>query len=589
MNSHLTSEQLQRLVDEHLDPSERSEVEAHVNGCEPCTERLVQLIKQCSADGTDDWLRHVANARTLEPLQPFLRDLQQTPPSRQELLGPEEPSPGWPTIPAYQVLDKLGEGGMGVVYKARQLTLNRLIALKMILAGGYAPEEAVARFRNEAEAVARLQHSNIVQIHEVGEFRGQPYFTLEFVAGGNLREKLREHLPLPRQAAELVERLAQAMHEAHQLGIVHRDLKTANVLLAPSDGPHAISLSANPAQESRYEPKIADFGLAKFLGGLQNKNTSELRTPGGAIVGTPSYMAPEQAGGPPEDVGPAADIYALGAILYELLTAKPPFTAATDLDTLIQVVSDDPVPPRLLQPRTPGDLETICLKCLEKVPAKRYPTAKALAEDLRHFLNAEPLEYAKPLTLLEWLQHALERRINVNDIGSWGDISIRAGFTTLLGHGVMFALIQSGQPVLLLWLWLVFYELSCGLFFQSRLQRRGRSLTTAEQEMRMLWAGNTVAYFVLFWVNCPPFGTATATDALRYYPSLAVVVGLTFFAEGRVFWGRLYLIGLGYFALALLMPLQLEWAALMFSLFDAAAMFYIGIYLRRLSAHEAAA
>ncbi len=277
--------------------------------------------------------------------------------------------PGDTAIPGYEVLGELGRGGMGVVYRARHLGLNRVVALKMILAGGHAGEEERARFRREAEAVARLGHPNIVQIHEVGEVDGKPFFALEFVAGGSLADQVRKAPFPPGQAARVVELLARAMHHAHEQGIIHRDLKPANVLVA-ADG----------------TPKITDFGLAKRL------DADAGQTPSGAILGTPSYMAPEQAAGKVRQVGPAADVYALGALLYELLTGRPPFRAATPLDTLLQVLAEEPVPPSRLQPKLPRDLETICLKCLQKNPARRYAPALALAEDLRRFQAHEPIQ-----------------------------------------------------------------------------------------------------------------------------------------------------------------------------------------------------
>jgi serine/threonine-protein kinase len=281
--------------------------------------------------------------------------------------APPPPTP-LPTVPGYEVLGPLGRGGMGVVYKARQRGLNRLVALKMILAGGHAGREELARFRAEAEAVARFQHPNIVQIHEVGEHQGQPFFALEFAAGGSLADKLAGTPWEARPAAALVESLARAMDAAHQRGIVHRDLKPANVLLT-ADG----------------TPKVTDFGLAKRLDDQVGQTHPD------AILGTPSYMAPEQTGGRAREVGPASDVYALGAILYEALTGRPPFRAATVLETLDQVRSQEPVPPRQLQPKVPRDLETICLKCLQKAPARRYASTAALADDLRRFLAGEPI------------------------------------------------------------------------------------------------------------------------------------------------------------------------------------------------------
>jgi serine/threonine-protein kinase len=294
-------------------------------------------------------------------------------------LAPGPFAAGPPALPGYQVLDVLGRGGMGVVYKARHLVLNRLVALKMVLAGPHASPADVARFRREAAAVARLQHPHIVQIHEIGEHDGLPYFSLEYCGGGSLAAKA-DGTPLPaRQAAELVETLARAVHTAHQAGIVHRDLKPANVLFT-ADG----------------TAKITDFGLAKTLDDRAGQTVT------GAIVGTPSYMAPEQAAGNKQAVGPAADVYALGAVLYELLTGRPPFNAETPLDTVRQVVDAEPVSPRLLQPKTPRDLETICLKCLAKPPQRRYATAEALADDLARFLRDEPIT-ARPAGTLERL------------------------------------------------------------------------------------------------------------------------------------------------------------------------------------------
>ncbi len=282
-----------------------------------------------------------------------------------------EPAGGF-VIPGYEILGELGRGGMGVVYQARQAGLDRLVALKMILSGAHAGPEDLARFRAEAEAVARLQHPNIVQVFEVGQHDGKPFFSMEFCRGGGLDRKL-DGTPLPpKEAARLVEILARAVHAAHQQNVIHRDLKPANVLLT-ADG----------------TPKITDFGLAKKL-------DEAGRTQTGAVIGTPSYMAPEQAGGKGKLIGPATDVYALGAILYELLTGRPPFKASSALDTVLLVLADDPIPPRQLQPKTQRDLETICLKCLQKDPRKRYGGAEALAEDLRRFQAGEPIA-ARPV------------------------------------------------------------------------------------------------------------------------------------------------------------------------------------------------
>jgi serine/threonine-protein kinase len=294
-----------------------------------------------------------------------------------EVLFPESErpaeAPGFPEIPGYEIEAVLGHGGMGVVYKAGQLRLGRLVALKMLLAGAYAQPHELARFRREAEAVAGLRHPNIVQIYDVGEVAGRPYFTMELVEGGSLAHKVRGVPQLARDAAALVATLADAMHAAHQGGIVHRDLKPGNILLTP-DG----------------TPKITDFGLARRL-----RDPSGL-TVSGHPLGTPSYMAPEQAEGRKSDIGPATDVYALGAILYELLTGRPPFHGETPAETVHQVLSYEPVSPARLNPRVPRDLETICLKCLRKEPGRRYASARELADDLGRFLKDEPIR-ARPL------------------------------------------------------------------------------------------------------------------------------------------------------------------------------------------------
>lgn len=273
-----------------------------------------------------------------------------------------------PHIPGYEMEALLGHGGMGVVFRARQLRLNRVVALKMAIAGEYATPHERGRFQREAEAVAGLRHPNIVQIHDVGDSDGRPYFTMEFVEGGSLAQKL-SGTPQPgRQAATLVATLAGAVQAAHQSGIIHRDLKPANILLT-----------------STGIPKITDFGLARRLEG----EAGLTRT--GTAVGTPSYMAPEQARGKAESMGPAVDVYALGAILYESLTGRPPFRAETSAETVLQVISQDPVPPFRLNGKVPRDLETICLKCLQKDAWQRYVSAAALADDLDRFLRGEAI------------------------------------------------------------------------------------------------------------------------------------------------------------------------------------------------------
>lgn len=296
----------------------------------------------------------------------------------------DEPARVRPSVPGYEILEELGRGGMGVVYRARQVGLNRIVALKMILSGAHAGDVAIGRFRIEAEAVARLLHPNIVQIYEIGEVDRLPYFSLEYVEGGALDRRLSGAPMKPAAAAALIATLARAIHAAHRAGVVHRDLKPGNILIA-ADG----------------TPKISDFGLAKRL------DSKEGNTQSGSVLGSPSYMAPEQASGQTKLIGPLADVYSLGAILYELLVGRPPFRAATPLDTVMQVVTSEPVPPSRLQPGLPRDLETICLKCLQKEPGRRYPDAQALADDIGRFLSGEPI-IARPagavLRMAKWVR-----------------------------------------------------------------------------------------------------------------------------------------------------------------------------------------
>jgi predicted Ser/Thr protein kinase len=313
-----------------------------------------------------------------------------TPPTRVFVAAGGAPRRGrgrtaWPVVAGFEILEVLGRGGMGVVYKARQVNLNRLVALKMVLAGDHAGPTALARFHKEAQAVASLQHPGIVQIHDVGDADGLPYFCLEFVDGGNLAHRIHGRPQDITQAAWTIRNVARAIHAAHLQGIVHRDLKPANILLT-ADG----------------RPKIADFGLAKRLG----DDTHQTKT--GNIVGTPNYMAPEQVRGQADDASPLVDQHALGVILYELLTGRPPFHGSTPSETIEQVRTQDPEPPTSLQPEVPRDLETICLKCLQKEPHRRYADANALADDLDRFLDGRPV-LARRISAVEHLGRRCRR------------------------------------------------------------------------------------------------------------------------------------------------------------------------------------
>lgn len=392
-------------------PDETEALGKHLETCARCCAALQKLT---ATDSFLKGLRRVGQAP--KPTEATLQDANLAPiydmiaTAHDGMPGPADQQTAAPvSIPGYEVLCELGRGGMGVVYKARHARLKRTVALKMILAGPHADKHLVARFRAEAEAVARLQHPNIVQVHEVGEHEGRPFLSLEFCAGGSLDRKLAGTPLPPLEAAALVETLARAVHAAHEAHVVHRDLKPANVLLT-GDG----------------TPKITDFGLAKKL-------DEEGGTRTGSTIGTPSYMAPEQVGGA-KAVGAAADIYALGAILYETLTGRPPFRAASAMDTLMLLVSSEPVRPRQLQPKTPRDLDTICLKCLQKDPARRYFSAGLLADDLRRFRIGDSI-LARPVGKAERTARWIRRNRVVTALATALFAALAVGLiaATLLG------------------------------------------------------------------------------------------------------------------------------------------------------------
>jgi tetratricopeptide (TPR) repeat protein len=385
MNSHLSDTEVRGLLDGALPDEQLARAEAHLWHCTGCRDAL---------------RRRTEPGGELPPLSPAQPN--GTPP-------PADPLEAPPVISGYEILEPLGCGGMGVVWKARQLRPGRTVALKVLRAGLPGDVSASQRFRGEAEALARLQHPGIVQVYEVGEWQAGgagpalPYFSLEFCAGGSLAARLAGAPLPPDEAAALVEAVARAVHHAHRHGIVHRDLKPANILLA-SGGREAPGTAEAPATSrpplATYTPKVTDFGLAKSM-----TSDSAGLTRSMSVLGTPSYAAPEQVEGV---AGPAADVYSLGAILYECLTGRPPFKSATVLETLELARTREPMPVRQPQPGVPRDLETICLKCLEKAPARRYGTAEELADDLARFREGRPIT-ARPVSRAERLRRWARR------------------------------------------------------------------------------------------------------------------------------------------------------------------------------------
>ncbi len=442
----------------------------------------------------------------------------------------------------------------------RQLSLNRVVALKMILAGSQATSEDLARFKAEAEAVAQLQHPHIIQIYEVGQHEDRPFFSLEFCSGGSLADRLNGTPLAAEESARLVAVLARAVQTAHEHGIVHRDLKPANVLLT-ADG----------------QAKLTDFGLAKKL------DADHGQTRSGTILGTPSYMAPEQAGGQVRQIGPACDIYALGAILYECLTGRPPFKASTPLDTVLQVLECKPAPLTLLNPKTPRDLETICLKCLEKDPRRRYSSAGQLANDLERFLRGEAISI-RSYNVLDMIARSLEHSGYIAQFASWGNLLLAFAGLVAVCQTISAVLIFSRVPALGTWLTSIHavqFAVMVGLLWYNR--PRGLIPTnTAERQLLTLWAGYIVACGMNSLVNRMLATPDHPHDPAALYPRFAILAGLAFLVLGSSYWGVCHVFGLAFFLVSILMPLWLELAPLEFGGLWTVILVLIGLHLRRL-------
>lgn len=346
----------------------------------------------------------------------------------------------------YEILEELARGGMGVVYKARQVKLNRLVALKMILTGQFASQEDIQRFHAEAEAAANLDHPGIVPIYDVGEHQGQCYFSMAFVSGPSLQRVLNQG-PLPsRESAQLARQVAEAMAYAHERGVIHRDLKPANILLAKVEDarPTAVYLSTSGCEPGWYEPRVTDFGLAK-----RTEGESDL-TGTGQVLGTPSYMPPEQATGQKNAVGPHSDVYALGAVLYCMLIGRPPFLAATAIDTLMQVLDQQPISPRGLNPQVARELDAICMQCLEKTSSRRYLSANALAEDLRRHLDGESIS-VRSINLVDRLARSVTHSRDDLELRAWGVVLLWFAPLVFLAEVGIYLHARGGPPYPMAW------------------------------------------------------------------------------------------------------------------------------------------
>ena len=505
-----------------------------------------------------------------------------TPPSSGVHSDGLHPSPDYPPDAAetvvdlprdfgdYTLLEELGRGGMGVVYKARQKSLNRVVAVKMVREAHLSTPADRARFQFEAEAAARLHHPNIVTVYEVGAADGQAYFCMEYVGGENLAERVHRRGPVPgREAARLVGLIARGVQHAHEHGILHRDLKPSNILLVESLGDGSTGTDVLPT------PKVTDFGLAKVV------DRTETLTRTGAVVGTPSYMAPEQATGR-KDVSAAADVYSLGAILYELLTGRPPFRAAHPVDTLLMVLEQDPVPPRTLVPTVDRDLELACLRCLQKPAELRYPTAAALAADLDAFQAGEPMT-VQAGSLGEFVSRLLRETHHAAVLENWGLLwmwhSLMIFLLCLLTQVMAWCRIDWHGAYLAVW--------GSGLATWGsifwRLRRRGGPVLFVERQIAHAWAGSVAAVIGLFLLE-----VVEGRPSLSLSPVLPLFAGVVFFVKAGTLSGQFYLAAGAYFVTALVMAVVPQVGHLVFGTVSAVTFFVPGLkYYRQRKRGEA--
>lgn len=486
-------------------------------------------------------------------------------------------SPKTPRLDGYEILEELGSGGMGVVFKARQIQLKRLVAIKMVRAGAHAGSRELARFRIEAEAAARLQHPHIVQLFEIAEHNGCPYLVMEFVDGPSLADRLRRGALPIQVAAELLRSLARAVHHGHQRQIVHRDLKPANVLLA-HDVSAASARHERPDSQlgPRWIPKIADFGLAKLLDAKVD------HTHPGTVLGSPGYMAPEQADGRIQDIGPATDTYALGTILYEMLTGRAVFVAATLVETLEQVRSQEPVPPSRLNKRVPRDLESICLKCLEKDKRRRYVSAEALAEDLDRYLNGE-LIAATNFGFLDRLARAVGRAPGSGQFRTINSLLLLLSPAPLLANLLVFVLIwwESRYAVAAVAAMLLVGPVNTAILFIHNRRQAVTTMSPGERQLWSVWSGVGMGTAVLFLAFLQPPTPDVPYPILEVYPAVAALHGLAFFAMGASLWGGFYVAGVAFFLSTLCMRLNLRWAPLEFGAILSLVLGYASLHFKR--------
>jgi eukaryotic-like serine/threonine-protein kinase len=548
-SSDAHEEQLALVVSELSDRAQRGEV--------------VDLEAECR--------RHPELAKDLRELWGVIA-VARVAGSNSAVLAPTLP-PGQPgdfpsgtlTLPAkfgdYELRQEIGRGGMGVVYRAAQTSLSREVAVKMILRGQLASPADRERFEAEARAAARLDHPGIVPVYEVGEIGGRPYFSMKHVRGTTLAQRLAEGPLPPREAARMLAAVARAIHFAHLRGVLHRDLKPSNILL-----------------DEQGEPHVTDFGLAKQI------TEAASLTKSGAVLGTPAYMAPEQAVGARGQVGPQSDVYSLGVILYHMLTGRPPFQAASPAEMVLLVLEQDPVPPRMLNPKADRDLEMICLRCLQKPIDLRYASAAALADDLEAYLNDESISARSgrfAQVLASWMRETHHAAVLENWGLLWMWHSLALGVACFATN--ILQLYGDEDRLHYFLLWTAGLGTWAAVFWALR--RRMGPVTFVERQIAHLWAGSMICIALLFpleaWLDLTP---------LKLSPVLGLVTGMVFLAKAGILSGEFYIWAVLLFLTAIPMALFPRYAHFIFGVVSAACFFFPGLkyYRQRLRAIVAA-
>ncbi len=462
-----------------------------------------------------------------------------------------------PEIPDYEIVRELGRGGMGVVYLARQKSLNREVSLKIMRDSRLGSESDRARFRAEAASAARLKHPFIVTMYEVGEWQGLPYLVMEYVPGGTLTQRLEGKPLLPREAAQIVSQISRGVQHAHDLGVLHRDLKPSNILM-----------------EGLATPKISDFGLAKRLT-LTAESIPEARTLSGAIVGTPGYLPPEHATGA-KTSGPTADVYGLGAILYECLTGVPPFRADNPVDTLLMVIEQEPTPPRVLTPGLDRDLENICLKCLQKNPKLRYRDATDLADDLEAYLAGEQVSSAQS-GLSYFISRMLRETHHASVLENWGLLWMWHALATFVLCFFTQFLEWQGERNHLTYLILWGVGLVTWGTILWQLRRRAGPVLFVERQIAHAWAAGIAASIIMFVIE-----VLSGLEALTLSPATAVAAGMIFLFKAGILSGQFYLSAIGMFLTAILMTIFKDVRILLFGASSALSFFIPGLKYYRI-------